>query len=1105
MKKLFDLELSKKSYANLAYILITAGVKFNNKEQLKIIMYKFYNYIKDYIDTENPIVINTDLKEFIQQFVIDYNLLENPHLETGYYPMDSNLEELIVYTETNSIKAVELTEDDLINEGMLINADDTDITMQILEGNTFSTKTTTSYLEDKFVAYSGIGTFKKTNFLLGVNISKATTVTLQYGVQSERKTDGYQQNLSGTQKVTIPANTKYIQVEFRFSTLGLYIDYIFLNEQHEQLSTVKGSSYFASKYYYDYNFRMLYLTSTDLDLIPYRYIEYNYEIDEDSFMSIELNNLIDEDIYSAEDVAENDIVAVANIIGKDINGVKLDKEFEYPLDVLTTQLGAITKVRDRFMLITKTDSDYYAFMSSYPLYYTGTVSKANDADALMGLYNDCITSYVIYHSVDGYNWEKSRPYIPQNKYTTGSYAPTSNHMTYIDSAKIIYSNYPIFYRSEKHSSATATASNFSKTYCPKLFKNADTPLTLGLIPPVASIEFGKHKVEGEAAETAYQIIEYSDYYNLKGETLPENSVYLQSTYVLDYLVHNTEVNKTDERLHGQNSHLHRWLNSSGTYGQWHNPLGDFDVTTTPENISSSYQTSNYAHRAGFLHSFSNAQKNIMLEMNLDGRVGKVTLINHAETPSQSLDTVQKPRIYAADGYYHQKYYSNLCSTHNHPSIQEFGKDGVLNKYASTKLNSNYWRRNGSSTTENSYYYNSGNTKVYEGTMGGYIHPVICLPDNLEIGEYDEENNVFKVVIPPAPEEDFEGEFETELTIVEDFEDEFETERINVFNNESLPFETKRIIGVSVNGLYETIRHIQKNVSRNFATNRQISEVIEKSYPTERIYNFYKTFSFGTKRKVTLNKEYTYGTERNVTFEMKISKTFNTQRIKTKNIVEIFEGLQRIVLGSLIRNYQTKRAITKQEEIIRETVRTISNKMDLNFNTKRDIVKDIEIIATTRRKNAMNFSDIFDTNRAIYVKHILAFETARYIQTEVENMFETDRSIFHEYSVNFDTLRYITEPTVVSYPTRRNILEKVSLKFATIRSITKTQQLNTLFETKRVIVCDKEFRANTKRYIYKEVEEYLTKAGLQTLTVELKSLIGELIDAVIEYEIMKRNK
>ena len=135
--------------------------------------------------------------------------------------------------------------------------------------------------------------------------------------------------------------------------------------------------------------------------------------------------------------------------------------------------------------------------------------------------------------------------------------------------------------------------------------------TISNLPIGAKIKFGKHQVNNETPwDIMWTVVAKN---HSSAPAYPTNSVTLHATNIVDLRCFDAgDPNlEDDRRRNGSNnyekSNIHKWLNSRATAGNWH--TGD-DQSPTKDYVTHGTE---YAHRPGFLYSFSDKEYNAILD------------------------------------------------------------------------------------------------------------------------------------------------------------------------------------------------------------------------------------------------------------------------------------------------------------------------------------------------------------------------------------------------------------------------------------------------------------------------------------------------------------
>lgn len=138
---------------------------------------------------------------------------------------------------------------------------------------------------------------------------------------------------------------------------------------------------------------------------------------------------------------------------------------------------------------------------------------------------------------------------------------------------------------------------------------------LSALPVGAVVNFGRHQVNNEIAwRIPWRIVAK----NHRG--YPSNSVTLMANNIIDLRAFDArEPNNSDgnRQSYGNNnwrySNLRLWLNSSAGAGSWYSAQHNADHTPDSNCVDSGTQ---YAARPGFLHNFSAAERNLLMNTTL---------------------------------------------------------------------------------------------------------------------------------------------------------------------------------------------------------------------------------------------------------------------------------------------------------------------------------------------------------------------------------------------------------------------------------------------------------------------------------------------------------
>lgn len=1033
MLNLYDIEITKKEYSTIALILEEANIKIRDKNQLDIIIYKFYNFTKNDIDYSVPVMVNELLVSKLNEFITKIDTLPNPNLESGFKSI-------------HTFKANNLTLTDVIGDFMVVKSSSEHI-----------------FEDYKFVIKDR---------------GSATSITMCFYLDFLRSSDGYGQKASGTQSLTVPVTATYYKLSIKTSSMGAYSTYWYFYDDNDELVYTSYYSHSSSYKNTDYAVKVRYSTTTKYDVECFKKIEYDFNIDTTIFNNLDYSSILNKSL-TAEDVSysPNNNIYFKN---KFIDDVRIDEDYE----VFNEYLGLIhpvTNAEIKFLTILKGAKDYLAILTTYAYHYAGVSSTKGD---VLVDYSNTTNAWIgikSFKSIDGFNWKDFKYYQSQGDYNADGYGRQRGDLSFfLDDYKVFYTNYPMFYAPYKHSNGTINSSLINTNYATNLYRNADTEkLVLDRLPIGARIKFGKHRTEGDTSPIIFKVLDYTNNIS-KNDNLPLNGVYLQTQHIIDYLALSPKSLYKNPNFMEANLHLMRWLNSEAGLGLWWEPLNSKDIPINEENIDSGYPFTNYHHRAGFLNNFSQGERNLLLPMEANGWSGKVSLLHIQDFNGVSSPSVIKPR-YNRNPAFKNLYLDLVCSSHLNPDVRANCLE-PFNEYASNFNTYQFWKRGDGSN--GNYYHSNSSSSTAAGYTGQYIAPVITLDKNVEVTP-TEDPSIFEVVVPKSEFETIDLVFGLERQLSSNLESSFSLKRdlrIDFIEDYSL----LRQLGLDFSMEYSLERKIRNIVNLDSPLSRDLSCDIVKSFPTNRKANFRYIYSFATERKSIVDYDYLYPLERKIHANIDIIKSFELKREVLEDIIAD-HSLERTVLGSI--DLETTILRKLREDIEREfgLNRSINDKRVYTFGLGRkleaDLVKDFKL----RRRAIIPFEATFPLKRVAKEIHIANFNLERCLRQNIIKDFSMKRKTYIRKEVNIiaPISRYLVDRVDFIYTLKREILASIVLDTELLRKVLVDIMSDNNLERE---VLEKE-----SQYVSKENLDFYTKL----LKQELDTFIDNKIEMALK--------
>lgn len=1034
MLQLYDITITKKEYSTIALILEEANVKIRDKNQLDYIVYKFYNFTKNDIDYSVPVMVNEFLVNKLNEFIAQIDILPNPNIDNGFKS---------IYTfEANNLTLTEVIGD---------------------------------YIQLKA---SSENIFEDYRFVIK-DRGSTTSITMCFYLEYIRNSDGYKQKANGTKTLTVPATATYYKLSIKTSSTGAYSTYWYFYDDNDELVYTSYNSHSSSYKCTDYAVRVRYSTTTKYAVECFKNFEYDFNIDTTILNDFDSSNILNKSL-SADDICYSS----SNVYFKNklIDDIRLDKDYE----VFNEYLGLIhpiTNVEIKFLTILKGSKDYIALVSTYAYHYSGTSSTNGDVLTDYSNTTDSYIGFKAFKSLDGFNWSQYKYYQSQGSYDENYYGRMRGDFAFaLEDYKVFYTNYPMYYSPYKHASGTIDDTLINTNYATNLYKKADTEdLTLDRLPIGARIKFGKHRTEGDLAPIIFKVLDYTNNIS-KNDNLPLNGVYLQTQHIIDNLALCPRALFNNTSFKDSNLHLMRWLNSEASFGLWWEPLNDSDIPINEENIDSNYPFTNYHHRAGFLHNFSQGERNLLLPMEANGWGGKVSLLHTQDFNGVSSSAVTKPK-YFRNSAFKNLYLDLVCSSHLNPDISNNCLE-QYNDYASTFNSYLFWRRGSSS---GNHYYTASATASAASYTGQNIAPVITLNKNAKVIQ-SEDANIFEIEIPKSETESVDMLFSLERKLNSNLESNFELKR-DIRANYVLDYPLKREIGTTFESIYPLARHTRSVIELDYSLSRDLLCNLEKSFPTNRKANFRYIYSFATKRDSIVDYDNLYSLERKIHANIDIVKSFELKREILENIATSYP-LERIVLGSI--NLETTIIRKLSEDIIREfnLKRSLNDERVYTFGLGRKLEADLIKDFTLRRKTIIPFEAIFPLQRNAKEILITDFRLGRTIRQNFKKDFSIKRKTYIQKEVN------------IIAPMSRYLVDKVDFIYNLKREILASIVLDT--ELLRKVLVDIMSDNKLERELLEKEAQYVSKENLDFYTKILKQELDTFIDNKIEMALKKYN-
>lgn len=1034
MIQIYDKEFSQKRIATLMYVYLSCGGKLN-KNTFNNIAYKLYHYMED-LFVEDTMCITEEVKSRIEDFKTIANTLPNPALESGYYPIG-----IVSYKNFEEYQ-----------------------------------------FEEEYKAYQAGNTYEFPFKFIPMDFPSYTTVN---GIcELRRKSDGHSVITScGIPSVYMTVSgIVYGKFSLEFTTTATYPIFKWFNENDEVIYTKKGSAMSSSYKVTDYDYRLkyLYINTTNGSMVE-QYKEFDFNIDL-SELTADTSLLVDGDVYEGESIQISENISVGNILGKKINGEIKDQKYE----LLKTRFGTIVSentglpLKYLTVLYSSSEAKYYALLSDYPMAYYG-YGGVNYGIGFGSLYNGDSSAKIffeVWESVDDITYTKS--YVSVGSAISAGNYKSIYYYGYIKSCdKIHYTNYNMlvsFYNVSYFTLDEGMERRTVKT--PHIAHKTDEKPTIGSIGEGSIVEFGHHRYENSPKEAIrFQILDYSDNLNTIGANFtnyakrPSGTAMLETVSNIDYLVHNVNTSLTS--LQDSNTTLFRWLNSDAPEGQWFTPINANDLPPSKENLPSSYQNGAYAHRAGFLNTFSSQERDALIYCELEnGYKGKVFIAQRGEE-GYALTNVVQPSFYRYG--LHRRYKNFTDNFIHHPY-----SSSVLGTKAPEDMEYQYiWKRTRNST--GSYYI--GSSSSWLGYTAAGVSPIIFLPEDLEleevVNEADPYEVVYKVVLPELEtfidigEADILKYSTVDKDMIADIKKDIRIEAKDIFDIEKTvkkmidaleKFDIKREVSVSSIAKYDMFKTL---------INETISKCDIEASRTVDTNDYYDISRYSSS---SIADEYDIRKE---TLKV-IANILDTNREIVLEIIERYDIEKEVIADILVEMYVDIRKIVEREEeslsdIAREVRKQIEELLDVKvekniensmsydllssilatrfseFDTKRsirhivseymDILKKTEVnsdvIADIERIIERNISDIADIKREIERKEEALADIERSVLSEIKERFDVSIETLISLSTIYDIDREVVKEVVDLFDTMRKMRGENKMKGIILEKVIQT--------------------------------------------------------------------
>ena len=278
---------------------------------------------------------------------------------------------------------------------------------------------------------------------------------------------------------------------------------------------------------------------------------------------------------------------------------------------------------------------------------------------------------------------------------------------------------------------------------------------LSSLPIGASVKFGKHSINTEAAQPIIWVVADKNH-----SGYPANSVTLLAKNIIDLRAFDaTEPNvyrKKGNFNYGL-SNLNTWLNSDATANNWYAASHSEDV---PPSDADTINKTGYQSRPGFLHHFASSEKDLLLATTITVQVQSD--ISRKITPKVFIPSLAEigGTHFIDDGSSKLQFFESnsiLCSM----TQQAFANTTSQLKSSVYTENWYYWLRSTRSSTSQVmciFPNSTGDSDPYDGSRG--VRPIINIPDTVQVSEIVDSDGCYTLSITNAPSAPTNVQFST---------------------------------------------------------------------------------------------------------------------------------------------------------------------------------------------------------------------------------------------------------------------------------------------------------------------------------------------------------